>query len=111
MPADDTATNRRYWDEVLADWFATRARRHWAADEPVWGMWNIPQIQMPILPADVAGQNAVELGCGTAYVSAWPARRGASPIGVYAPAGGLHEEADQSRSSTKPDVAICLSWC
>ena len=31
---------------------------------------------------DVAGLDVIELGCGTAYVSAWLARRGARPVGV-----------------------------
>ncbi len=31
---------------------------------------------------DVAGKDVVELGCGTAYFSAWLARRGARPVGV-----------------------------
>ena len=31
---------------------------------------------------DVDGLDVVELGCGTAYVSAWLARRGARPVGV-----------------------------
>jgi SAM-dependent methyltransferase len=31
---------------------------------------------------DVAGRDVVELGCGTAYVSAWLARRGARVVGV-----------------------------
>ena len=31
---------------------------------------------------DVAGLDVVELGCGTAYFSAWLARRGARPVGV-----------------------------
>jgi 2-polyprenyl-3-methyl-5-hydroxy-6-metoxy-1,4-benzoquinol methylase len=30
----------------------------------------------------VDGLDVVELGCGTAYVSAWLARRGARPVGV-----------------------------
>jgi SAM-dependent methyltransferase len=74
--------NRRYWDDVLAEPFGARARRHWAAGEPIWGMWNIPQSRLAVLPDDVAGRVAVELGCGTGYVSAWLARRGARPIGV-----------------------------
>ena len=32
--------------------------------------------------ADVDGLDVVELGCGTAYFSAWLARRGARPVGV-----------------------------
>jgi len=34
-----------------------------------------------VLP-DVAGKDVVELGCGTAYWSAWLARMGAKPIGI-----------------------------
>jgi SAM-dependent methyltransferase len=75
------AANRSHWDD-LAPWFAQRARQHWEAAEPVWGVWNIAQSQLPVLPTDVAGRTAVELGCGTAYVSAWLARRGARPVGV-----------------------------
>ena len=30
----------------------------------------------------MAGLDVVELGCGTAYVSAWLAKRGARPVGV-----------------------------
>jgi SAM-dependent methyltransferase len=35
-----------------------------------------------MLPADVAGLDVIELGCGTGYVSAWLARRGARPVGI-----------------------------
>ena len=35
-----------------------------------------------MLPADLAGRDSIELGCGTGYVSAWLARRGARPAGL-----------------------------
>ena len=35
-----------------------------------------------MLPSDLDGKRVVELGCGTGYVSAWLARRGARPIGL-----------------------------
>ena len=35
-----------------------------------------------LLPADLAGRDSIELGCGTGYVSAWLARRGARPVGL-----------------------------
>jgi len=35
-----------------------------------------------VLPASVAGLDTVELGCGTGYVSAWLAQRGARPVGI-----------------------------
>jgi SAM-dependent methyltransferase len=80
--ADHVVANRRLWDNELSGWFGQRARRHWAAEEPFWGIWCIPQSELPVLPPDAAGLDAVELGCGTGYVSAWLARRGARPVGV-----------------------------
>lgn len=35
-----------------------------------------------MLPEDLDGLDAIELGCGTAYCSAWLARRGARPVGI-----------------------------
>jgi hypothetical protein len=62
---DHVGTNRRYWDDELARWFGARARRHWAAEEPFWEPWRIPQSQLPVLPGDASGLDTVELGCGT----------------------------------------------
>jgi SAM-dependent methyltransferase len=45
------------------------------------GVWHIPETELGVL-GDVAGLDVVELGCGTAYFSAWLARRGARPVGV-----------------------------
>jgi SAM-dependent methyltransferase len=73
---------RRQWDEHMSAWFDRYAHPRWAADEPYWGMWCIPQSRLPILPAEPAGAVAVELGCGSAYISAWLTRRGARPVGV-----------------------------
>ena len=43
-------------------------------------MWDVP---LPgLLPDDMTGVDAIELGCGTAYVSAWMARRGATVVGI-----------------------------
>jgi len=41
----------------------------------------VPEADLRVLP-DVEGRDAIELGCGTAYISAWLARRGARPVGV-----------------------------
>lgn len=68
--------NRRYWDERAADWVAA-GERAWAQPEPSWGIWGVPEPELGMLPASMAGMRAVELGCGTAYVSGWMARRGA----------------------------------
>src|SRR5512133_888704 len=73
-------SNRGYWDEQAPD-YAVRARDHWAA-EPSWGIFSVPQADVPMFPDDLAGLDLVELGCGTGYVSAWAARAGARPVGV-----------------------------
>jgi SAM-dependent methyltransferase len=76
------SVTQRQWDEHMSAWFERYARPRWAAVEPYWGMWCISQSQLPVLPASPAGATAVEFGCGSAYVSAWLARRGARPVGV-----------------------------
>ncbi len=35
-----------------------------------------------MLPEDLAGLEAIELGCGTGYVAGWMARRGASVVAI-----------------------------
>jgi SAM-dependent methyltransferase len=64
------------------------ARRAWRA-EPSWGIFGVPESEVGMLPDDLDGVDAVELGCGTAYVSAWLARRGARPVGVDPTEGQL----------------------
>ena len=73
--------NRAQWDEWAAQYVAS-AEKNWALSEPDWGIWNIPESEVGMLPADLAGKDAIELGCGTAYVSSWLARRGAKVVGI-----------------------------
>lgn len=80
--------NRRYWDTELAAVHGPLARRAWSA-APRWGLWSAPEERVSALPAAVAGMRAVELGCGTGYVSAWLARAGAHPVGVDVSAAQL----------------------
>ena len=68
--------NRSMWDQ-WAEEYVEPGVRNWSAAEPVWGIWGIPEAEAGVLPADLAGRDCVELGCGTGYVSAWLARRGA----------------------------------
>jgi SAM-dependent methyltransferase len=72
--------NRDYWNGRSGGDLEL-AERTWAADAISWGIWNVPEAEVGALP-DVDGMDAVELGCGTAYVSAWLARRGARPTGI-----------------------------
>ena len=73
--------NRAHWD-ALAARYAGPGERAWAREEPTWGVFRVPESQLHVLPEDLAGKDAIELGCGTAYVSAWMARRGARVVGI-----------------------------
>jgi hypothetical protein len=64
------ALNRQYWDEKAAGWHGPLARGHWARTEQSWGLWNLPESQAGMFPDGVSGLDVIELGCGTAYVSA-----------------------------------------
>jgi SAM-dependent methyltransferase len=79
--SDHVARNRAHWDEWAHDYVET-GRRNWASGEPTWGIWDVPEEDLRMLPSDAAGLDAIELGCGTGYVSSWLARRGARPVGI-----------------------------
>jgi SAM-dependent methyltransferase len=78
---EHVAANRDYWDGTAARWVSP-GERSWGAPEPYWGIWGIPESQLRMLPDDMAGLDAIELGCGTAYVGSWMARRGARVVGI-----------------------------
>lgn len=73
--------NRAEWDR-WAGRFEAPGLRNWGSDEPTWGIWDVPESELGVLPGGLAGADAIELGCGTGYVSAWLARRGARPVGI-----------------------------
>ncbi len=78
---DYAQRNRAMWDEWAAKYVAS-GERGWADDAPDWGIWGVPEAQVGMIPDDIAGRDAIELGCGTAYVSSWLARRGARVVGI-----------------------------
>src|SRR6266704_3811242 len=94
--ADHVLRNRAAWDEWAPD-YAGAGLRNWSAAEPSWGIWGIAEAQAGVLPPDPRGLDSIELGCGTGYVSAWLARRGARPVALdnspaqLATAHGLQE--------------------
>ncbi len=73
--------NRTAWDGY-AEHYVESGRKHWAQEHPTWGIFAVPETNLRLLPEDMTGMDAIELGCGTAYVSAWMARRGAKPVGI-----------------------------
>jgi SAM-dependent methyltransferase len=81
---DRLARNREVWTHVNAQHTDAEARRRWASDQIVWGLFEVPESGAGGLGVlgDVRGLDVVELGCGTAFFSASLARAGARPVGV-----------------------------
>jgi len=75
MSDDYVSVNRQIWNEDAPNW-VKMGERAWQG-EPEWGNWGESEAKLRLLPVDMTGMQAVELGCGTGYVSAWMARRGA----------------------------------
>lgn len=81
MENDYVTTNREIWNDDAPNWVAI-GERLWAKEIPIWGNWGISEQTLQLLPTDMANQDAIELGCGTGYVSAWMVRRGANVTGI-----------------------------
>ena len=73
--------NREMWDAQAHKWVAA-GERAWSLSAPEWGIFHVPESTLHMLPADMTGMDAIELGCGTGYVSSWMARRGARVVGI-----------------------------
>jgi SAM-dependent methyltransferase len=78
---DYVALNRERWTESNREYTDADALRSWEKPEITWGVFGVPEEELGVL-GDLDGLDAVELGCGTAYFSAWLARRGARVVGV-----------------------------
>jgi SAM-dependent methyltransferase len=92
--SEHAARNRAEWNADAPNW-VQRARDNWAA-EPNWGMWNVPEAQLHVLP-DVRGLDVLDLGCGTGYWCAWFARLGAVPTGLDVSERQLETAAEMQR--------------
>ena len=79
---DSVARNVDAWTRHNRDYTDAAAERSWAADDLTWGVFGVPDDAIGSPLGHVRGLDVVELGCGTAYLSAWLARRGANPVGV-----------------------------
>jgi SAM-dependent methyltransferase len=78
---DHALRNRAEWTKSNEQYTDAAASQAWAQEEIDWGMWSVPEAELRLL-GDVSGKDVIELGCGTAYFSAWLARRGAHCVGV-----------------------------
>jgi SAM-dependent methyltransferase len=75
------AANVRNWTKMNAEYTGASARAAWARGELALGVFGHAEVRRDVF-GDVTDLDVVELGCGTAYVSAWFAKSGARPVGV-----------------------------
>jgi SAM-dependent methyltransferase len=73
--------NRDLWAVVNERFTDTDADRRWTSSEITWGLFQYREDDLDLL-GDVGGLDVIELGCGTAYLSAALARAGARPVAV-----------------------------
>ena len=78
---DYVARNKAAW-ERWAPQYSAAGRETWAEDELRWGIWGLRETEAQLLDGLAPGADIVELGCGTASISGWLARRGFHPVGV-----------------------------
>jgi SAM-dependent methyltransferase len=70
------------WTRINAEHTDRRAEAAYRQEAIAWGVFQVPETSIGSPLGDVSGLDVVELGCGTAYVSAWLAKRGARAVGV-----------------------------
>lgn len=102
--SDYLLENRSHWDGKAEQWIAA-GERGFRAAEPRWGAWAQPESKLHLLPSDMTGMDAIELGCGTAYVSSWMARRGARVVAID---NSERQLATARRLSTEHQLNITL---
>ena len=78
---DRLTVNRELWAQINSQFTGAAAAARWRSETFGWGLFETLETDLNAL-GDVAGLDVVELGCGTAYFSAWLARQGAFPVGV-----------------------------
>lgn len=71
--------NRTAWGRWAPD--AAAGRKAWQ-EQLRWGIWGIPETEARLLDGAEPRADVIELGCGTAAISAWLSRLGLRPIGV-----------------------------
>ncbi|MEL6618511.1 MAG: class I SAM-dependent methyltransferase [Pseudomonadota bacterium] len=76
MTRDHLSINRDIWNADAPNW-VDLGKRLWSLETPEWGSWGNSENDLHLLPPDMTDMDAIELGCGTGYVSGWMVRRGA----------------------------------
>jgi SAM-dependent methyltransferase len=79
---DSIAANIAEWTQSNAQYTDAQAEREWQPQELTWGVFAVLEEAIGSPLGDVSGLDVIELGCGTAYLSAQLLHRGARPVGV-----------------------------
>ncbi len=79
--ADHRVRNRQLWTLVNQQFTDADAAARWDEASVTWGLFRIPEAGLGLL-GDLDGARVAELGCGTAYFSAWLAKAGVRPFGI-----------------------------
>jgi SAM-dependent methyltransferase len=86
MTRDDgrLARNRDLWSLVNEQFTDADAAARWAEPDIRWGLFRIPEASLSVLGdlSGLRGARVVELGAGTAFLSAALARAGMQPVAV-----------------------------
>lgn len=77
---DYTKRNKAAWERWAPD-YADVGLKAWQG-QLRWGIWGIPESEARLLEGVEPRAEVIELGCGTAAISAWLSRVGLRPIGV-----------------------------
>jgi hypothetical protein len=51
--------NRTFWDEKAQE-FIEAGERAWKRDTPAWGIWQIPESEVRMLPDSVTDEDVIE---------------------------------------------------
>ena len=106
-PADYLDRNRAAWDRWATGHLAA-GRKAWQETELRWGIWGVPESRISLLRGIEPGADVIELGCGTADVSAWLARRGVRPVAVDISSKQVHNvESLQHENDIRFPVICC----
>jgi Methylase involved in ubiquinone/menaquinone biosynthesis len=90
MSRDDVRTNLASWEADSADYQARNAAQLNRWDVLGWGTWEVPEDEVRVL-GDVAGLDALELGCGACQSGIKVTKRGARVVGLDFSANQLRE--------------------
>jgi SAM-dependent methyltransferase len=79
--ADYLARNKAAWEQWAPDYVGA-GRAAWQESELYWGIWALPESELQLFGSLRPDTDVIELGCGTAAISAWLARNGTRPVAV-----------------------------